>query len=158
MKYIECGSRDGNDWKGTNSDGNDWKGMKSSDGNGKHDTKWINGTLYFLVWIWNYWDESLASLFVCGKRVCCYCTLVCLLLSLLLLLLWILVCTFFFSSSGDGCSAYFFVERLHTRSVLALLVFRERFFVFFYLSLGSVLGSLYFCFSLLGFYIEGSFC
>lgn len=37
--------------------------------------------------------------------------------------------SFFLFSSGDGCSAYFFVERLHTRSVLALLVFFERIFV-----------------------------
>ncbi|PKK47569.1 hypothetical protein CI102_5702 [Trichoderma harzianum] len=61
----------------------------------------------------DYWDESLASLFVCGKKesaatvllcvccfLCCCCCCCC---------FGSLVCFFLFSS-GDGCSAYFLLS------------------------------------------------
>ncbi|KAL7906251.1 hypothetical protein GGI35DRAFT_120989 [Trichoderma velutinum] len=108
LKYIECCSRDGND-------GNDWKGMNQR-WKWEHDTEWINGTLYLSLEL-VIWDESLASLFVCGKRVCCYSCV----FALLLLLLG-----FWFVFLLAMAALPIFVERLHTRSVLALLVFCER--------------------------------
>lgn len=84
--------------------------MKSAMETGNMTTKWINGTLYFWFGFGIFGNESLASLFVCGKK------------SLLLLYscvfaaffaaaaaIWNSVCFFLFSS-GDGCSAYFLLS------------------------------------------------
>ncbi|KAL6701264.1 hypothetical protein J3F84DRAFT_2120 [Trichoderma pleuroticola] len=86
-----------------------------------------------LVWIWIIWDASLASLFVCRKKS--------LLLLLCVCLVWLLLLGFWFFSFFFSFLFWrrllwlLFVERLHTRSVLALLVFFASGFLWFFVFL-----------------------